>query len=144
MIYGYIVVLQSGIFVASNFFGKFKEAEQMDITMVASGIVALSNFFDRLSGEPLENVIIGDYKLAIRYNDDLVVAIFADRNDAIAEGLAKKYLKELTECYKTKCPNIGEFNDSETNEELNSVLDKLNKEIVIINTQAKDMHYLRD
>ncbi len=144
MIYGYIVVLQSGIFVASNFFGKFKEAEQMDITMVASGIVALSNFFDRLSGEPLENVIIGDYKLAIRYNDDLVVAIFADRNDAIAEGLAKKYLKELTECYKTKCPNIGEFNDSETNEELNIVLDKLNKEIVIINTQAKDMHYLRD
>ncbi len=144
MIYGYIVVLQSGIFVASNFFGKFKEAEQMDITMVASGIVALSNFFDRLSGEPLENVIIGDYKLAIRYNDYLVVAIFADRNDAIAEGLAKKYLKELTECYKTKCPNIGEFNDSETNEELNIVLDKLNKEIVIINTQAKDMHYLRD
>ena len=142
MIYGYIIILRSGIYVASKFFNNFGSREDLNISMVASGIIAISDFFSKIAGNPIEQVIVGDFKLAIRQDEDIVVAILSDRNDVIADGIAKKYLKIISKCYQTKCPNIGEFENLEDDKDLKEILNHLDEEIRKINEQAKDMKYL--
>ncbi|MGQ4892242.1 MAG: hypothetical protein ACP6IP_07105 [Candidatus Njordarchaeia archaeon] len=143
MIKGYIIALQSGILVASRFFEDMKNYDSTDLGMVTSGIVALCNFFNKISGDHLKSVIVGDLKLVIRDNEELLFAIISDRSDAIAEGLAKKYLKMVTECYRTECPNIGEIEDERSKKGLEKLLDIINKEIMEINEQAKQIRYIQ-
>ena len=143
MIKGYLIALQSGILVASKFFEDIGNVDNMDLGMVTSGIVALCNFFNKISGDHLKSVIVGDLKLVIRDNEDILFAVISDKNDVIAEGLAKKYLKMITECYKTRCQNIGEMEDEKTKKELEKLLSTIDNEIVKINKQARNIRYLQ-
>ena len=142
MIYGYIIILRSGIYVASKFFKNFESGEDLNIGMVASGIIAISDFFSKIAGNPIEQVVVGGFKLAIRQDEDIVFAILSDRNDVIADGIAKKYLKLISKCYKTKCPSIGEFENPQGDSDFKEILKSLEMEIEKINKQAKDMKYL--
>ena len=143
MIKGYLIALQSGILVASKFFEDIGNMDNIDLGMVTSGIVALCNFFNNISRERLKSVIVGDLKLVIRDNEDILFAIISNKNDAIAEGLAKKYLKMVTECYKTKCRNIGEIEDEKSKKQLKKLLNTINNEIVEINKQAREIRYIQ-
>jgi len=90
----------------------------------------------------IERVLSKDYQLAIARYDDVIVAIFSDIDDAMALGLARKYVRIIGN--KLRDMGIG-FNMTKLDRistAIKDVIEKLEKEIEILNQKASEVKYI--
>jgi len=139
MILGYLIFLGSGALIKHSF--KI-ERELKDVSLVTNGLAALITFFKEAVNSEIERVLSKDYQLAIARYDDVFVAIFSDIDDAMALGLARKYVRIIGN--KLRDMGIG-FNMTKLDRistAIKDVIEKLEKEIEILNQKASEVKYI--
>ncbi len=142
MIYGYIIVTKSGLLVRYRFFGRFTSVDDEKISLLATGITALLDFFTTVSGAPLETALGGNYKMSIVSRGDIVFAVLTDRNDAMGEVLANKYSIMFTKRLSEQNIDLSVVMEELLNKILNDLFEALDREIEELNEKSKSFRYI--
>ena len=99
-------------------------------------------FFKEAVNSEIERVLSKDYQLAIARYNDVIVAVFSDIDNAIALGLARKYAKIISNKLKDAGIGFDATRLDRISTAIKDVIEKLKKEIEILNQKASEVKYI--